>query len=322
MTPSRSCLKSGQAAGSTFVHSILAATTVITLALGFTAVPGPAWSGPNQGGYLILHANPNLTFTTEMPWPGSSDLRDCREAVTTVPGDGKQINLFVMAVFDNFASPQVAGLTFGIDYSTSQIRLHDGGAFGQVPTLDGEMGWPRAGSGVTVAWGDGDEKTDRVNEIYWFSCYAVDGATVSLVPHPRAGGQFCTRSFPKEYDDIEGYGTIGFGTPGINPCASDDATGACCSSEGSCFIQSRNVCTKIYGYGYTYLGDGTDCFPNKCIPGMGACCVRADCYLLPWNECLDAGGMFMGESSACDPTPCNFSTVPTTWGVLKDKYHH
>jgi uncharacterized repeat protein (TIGR01451 family) len=40
------------------------------------------------------------------------------------------------------------------------------------------------------------------------------------------------------------------------------------------------------------------------IPARGACCILATCLVLSEDECVDAGGLYEGDYTVCDPSPC------------------
>lgn len=56
-------------------------------------------------------------------------------------------------------------------------------------------------------------------------------------------------------------------------------------------------------------------------PSVGACCVGTECYLLGLAECMDEGGLYMGDGVTCSPSPCDpTKTRKGTWGRLKVIY--
>jgi len=177
-------------------------------------------------------------------------------------------------------------------------------------------GWPASGGRVAMTWKDDEVLTRRINEIYWFCGYAYAGQTVKLVKTPNY--PMADDAFPSETDEIAGCGMLGFGVKGFNPVGGEVATGACCSGSGRCFLRTETGCQAWSGY--NYAGDNTICSPNPCTPGVGACCIRAECRMLQWDECLDAHGLFQSEGVGCTPTPCDFTRVETTWGALKSTY--
>jgi hypothetical protein len=283
--------------------------------------PGDARAGKNAGGVLILHCNPTLQYTADGNYDGYSDLRDAKNAITQVAGDGNPIVYFVIAAFDDFASPAIKGLSFGIDMSSPAVEPVAWGVCGAFSSDDyfeiSDDGWPRANTGTSVSWISGPRR-QRLSEIYWLARYAYAGQTVKLIPHPHQTHIFVDDQVPPERDDIEDYGMVGFGVKGYNPMGLDDATGGCCGTSGQCIVQTKAGC-GLYA-GYIFQGDNTSCSPNPCTPGVGACCIRVECRITQWDECLEAGGLPMGEGVGCDPTPCDFSRVETTWGALKSTY--
>lgn len=286
------------------------------LALALLVATQSAFAGANRGGVLILHCNQSLQFTTGGDFNGYADLYDAKNAVTQVPGDAQGVVYFVLAAFDDFAMPRIKGITFGIELSSATVTPIDFGPSGDVPFEVRDNGWPSSGSGTGIAWSEPLNR--RINEIYWFCGYAYPGQTVKLIRDPLRRGDFADDSFPWEEDEIAGFGMLGFGVKGFNPLSDGAATGACCSGSGRCILQTETGCQAWSGYNYS--GDNTICSPNPCTPGVGACCIRAECRMLQWDECLDARGIFMGEGVGCNPTPCDFTRVETTWGSLKATY--
>jgi hypothetical protein len=295
----------------------IVSTAAFILALFLTTRPARAEEGPNKGGVLILHCNPSLQFTADGDFSGYAELYDAKNAVTQVAGDGEGVVYFVLAAFDDFAMPRLKTLSFGLQLTSSTVQPTRWG-----PTIDPATEipvgpWPSSGSGVGLTWLQADTFTRRLNEIYWFCGYAYAGQTVKLVKCPGQPGIMGDDDFPAHEDEIKGYGMLGFGVAGYNPLVEPTANGACCSASGRCILQTESGCKSMSGY--TYSGDLTYCSPNPCTPGVGACCIRAECRMLPWDECTSANGVFFYGSS-CNPTPCDFTRVGTTWGVLKSTY--
>lgn len=295
-----------------------AAVSTMVLFLAVFVPARTALAGANERGMLILHCNQTLEFTTDGDFNGYSDLYDAKNAVTQVPGDGEGVVYFVLASFDDFAMPQIKGIDFGIELSSNTVMPTlwgpSGWDFFEVPSSDF---WPASGTGTGIMWLEPLNR--RLNEIYWFVGYAYAGQTVKVTKHPLFGGNFVDAAIPHEKDEIEAYGMLGFGVKGFNPRNEElSANGACCSGSGRCVLQTEDGC-RLYP-GYNYQGDNTFCSPNPCTPGVGGCCIRAECRMLQWDECVDVRGIFMGEGVGCEPTPCDFSRVETTWGILKSTY--
>ncbi len=283
--------------------------------------PDPGLAGPNSGGVLILHAPPGLQFTYGQDWSGYSNLNNCQDAITQVSGNGQWTLFYVLAIFPDYAMPRLQAVDFGIQYDSPQIEPKAWGmCTGTYGFENPSTGWPASGTGDQVVWPAGSPARRAINEVYWFASYIYEGNVFKLTTNYQWNeAKFVDDSLPPQLDDVEDFGSLGFGRRGSNPCGSDDPTGGCCTSNGQCIIQTRTACGEM-GAGYTYLGDDTTCFPNNCIPGMGACCILTDCRLLTYDDCISAAGTFMGQGEGCNPTPCNMTQVRTSWGALKSIY--
>jgi hypothetical protein len=63
--------------------------------------------------------------------------------------------------------------------------------------------------------------------------------------------------------------------------------------------------------GGTFMGLGTLCDPNPCLI-PGACCVDgAVCSTLSAAACAAIGGFFLGDLTSCSPNPCTACTTAT-----------
>ncbi len=102
-------------------------------------------------------------------------------------------------------------------------------------------------------------------------------------------------------------GTATISTPpcdGPNPCSG--VTGACCSEEGDCTIETEEDCITL---GNDYQGDGTFCHPNPCPqpPPTGACCDYGDnsCTITTEDDCVGETTAWIGPDTIC-PDDCGF----------------
>ena len=180
-------------------------------------------AGPNEGGTLILHANPSLVFTSDIQdYCGMSALDSCAAAVTSVEWDpGKRIVFHVIAAFPVGSSPRLKALSFGIDFDSTKFVLAARGTCADFEIPDGR--WPTPGSGTSQSWTTGTQ-TGLLTEAYWIVGYAyseqetADSTSVALIPHPVQHGVFVDDAFPSEVDTIAAYGRLGFGMPGALPC--------------------------------------------------------------------------------------------------------
>jgi hypothetical protein len=179
--------------------------------------PGPCRT-PNYGGFLIVHSNPDLIYTTDNDgYCGQSGLTSCADAITSQMGPSIKI-IHVLAAFPSESSPRVTGLTFGIDYDSTKISLEDYGSCGdfELPTT----GWPAPGEGTAVTFAAA--QTGLLTEVYWFAAYNLAPATLNLIPHPTQGGYFADDHVPANLEPIACYGAFGFDTSGSTCCAITD----------------------------------------------------------------------------------------------------
>jgi hypothetical protein len=180
-------------------------------------------AGPNEGGTLILHANPSLVFTSTIQnYCGMSAPDSCSAAVTSVAWDpGKKIVFHAIAAFPPGSNPRLKALSFGIDFDSTKFILAARGTCADFEIPDGR--WPAPSSGTSQSWTTGAQ-TDLLTEAYWFVGYAYseqegdDSTSVSLIPHPLQHGVFVDDAFPSEVDTIAAYGRLGFGMAGALPC--------------------------------------------------------------------------------------------------------
>ena len=74
-------------------------------------------------------------------------------------------------------------------------------------------------------------------------------------------------------------------------------TGACCTATGGCWLSSPAGCST------GYLGNGTLCSPNRCVPTVGACCnADGSCTLGAAAQC--DGGLYRGLGTTCVSALC------------------
>ncbi len=81
-----------------------------------------------------------------------------------------------------------------------------------------------------------------------------------------------------------------------------DPTGGCCLPGGLCQIHTSSACAMNLG---TYLGDGSDCTGDPCLPAIGACCHHdATCSEELPVACAVGDGTFQGNGTSCLPGLC------------------
>jgi hypothetical protein len=287
----------------------------ILVALSGWATNGKA--GPNEGGVLVIHSDPDVIYSAGTDYGGQSGFGcpedpdcpgtpvecSCGTLVSEVPGPapgGSAYVCWVYAAFPEGACPRVKGLAFGVDWTS--INDMTIGAWGtsaslEVPTTS--PSWPQYGSGTALTWASAVRST--FFEVYWFALYAYYDTTFELGPHPSSGGVFADDAVPAHLDLIAGYGALGIGVPGSNPpVPSCPDTGACCF-DLVCGVLTHDECDQNGG---EFMGQGTSCDPNPCLPVVGACCFTDVCEMHTSLECSQSGGEFLGVGTSCDPNPC------------------
>lgn len=112
------------------------------------------------------------------------------------------------------------------------------------------------------------------------------------------------------------------GTCDPSPCV---ALGACCYSIylEFCVLTTEEDCVSN---GSEYLGDGSVCTPESCLPGV--CCSDRDvesCFYSTPDECTKAGGAFVEgghgpPEEACWNVCCCGPTIDGSWGSVKSRF--
>ena len=124
--------------------------------------------------------------------------------------------------------------------------------------------WPASGEGTAVTWETA--RLDLVQPIYWLVGYEYygTGGVIGMAPHPGAGSNFADDAIPAHIDPVAGFGSLGFNGAVGNLACPDPA-------------------------------------------GLGACCLRPPecrCIVVDEFECADRNGDYLGNGTACDPSPC------------------
>lgn len=274
-----------------------------------------AEAGPNAHGTVTLHWNPGVEFTDDAYYPDGG-LSDCDLSRVEAPpatgpfplaaGDFSQKRIwFAYAVFPEGSSPRLRGVAFGIGYdgfdgSAGVNLLWTGPPPSSTEIRTAWPAWPGPNSGTSLVLVA--TLTARVNEVYVFAGYGTQGEIFSLRTHPSNPSQFVDDSMPPLLDNIEGFGTLGFGVPGQAACSAVTPVGACCFSDGTCRYIVQSLC---------HTGDwreATACTPNPCPKPMGACCNLATggCSLRTEEGCDQQSypHQWMGPGTLCGPNAC------------------
>lgn len=132
-------------------------------------------------------------------------------------------------------------------------------------------------------------------------------------------GDECQQKYPIECeDDLGDRGPLGMAC-GDNTCVE----GACCAgSDGNqCSVVREFECelpTIEGGLGGEYQGPATDCTPNPCFEGPGACCVDDSCAVLDEETCLGFSGDYQGEGTDCVENACDFGACCDELGNCRE----
>lgn len=272
---------------------------VMTSALTLGAT-GVAWSLNNDGGVLLLNME-TLDDLAGGNYCEQFTLTDPLAPRLRLPADGRPRLIMAYAAFPPDSVGWIAGLTFGIEYS-STVTVHSHGACNRLGLVLPEHGFPKSHSGVAVVIDP--VSLGNIIPIYWFVVSSSGPATFSLTPHPnpRHGGSFGTGEQVPTVTPICGYGSIGFDLEGSVPLAGPiERRGACC----------LDYCRKLGPtdcdwFGGTFLGEDATCDTSPCGPEarVGACCFGTTCEVYTALECIQLGGKFLGEGSECSADSC------------------
>ena len=185
---------------------------------------GSSAAGPNAGGVLVVHHDPDLIYTT-----GVCDSlvvpSDCSEFNPTAIADGSPQLWFILAAFPDSLTNRFSTVTFGLgDYDDTEVVI---GAAGRCETFGTALeissaGWPGPNAGTSVSWAPACGSGSIV-PIYWFVTYAYASGTIPLGNYyPGQNATFVSCASPPEEDLISDYGVMGFGVEGQNPCFGGD----------------------------------------------------------------------------------------------------
>lgn len=286
---------------------VLLATLIFVLVL-----VGPATSGKNSGGALVVHTDDDLFWTNGVcsffdSWVPQicSDLN----TRTDHPYDRPAL-IYLIAAFPDTSSPAVTSTWFGNDHNLPTYYHNRLGPCGPAGTGEvADPGWPedpaQAGNHVIYPFPLTD---DPFFPIYYISVWGFDGAYYGTGIHPTLGyAAFEDDAAPPEINLIWRFGKVRWYASGENTCPGEGSGEpdlvTCCLMTGVCTITSLLECDVNNG---TDLGGVYPCEPNPCVqPAPGACCRQSgQCDFVLEFSCDYTGGIFLGEGVGCDPNPC------------------
>ncbi|MEZ4649623.1 MAG: hypothetical protein R3E97_12735 [Candidatus Eisenbacteria bacterium] len=285
----------------TKLRDSLGLSPVFVLSTLLAVTSFPAVAGQNADGYLLLHTDDSVVYTSDGPSAycdllGSvctadpdctDDHFDCAQTLVGLnptSNRGTDVSVFwAIAAFPPSSCPRVSAVQFGLSWPVDQTPVFVGhGKCGAFEVFSD--GWPEyLGSGTAVTFEQPVARTGF--PVYWFAAYSYYGGEMAIqiadFPAGADGAAFADDSIPAVLDEIplQNRGSMGLnGASGSNPYRIPEVVGACCLSSGDCVLESVDGCEADDG---AYQGDGTGCDPNP-----------------------------------CNPTP----TVGTTWGTLKSSF--
>lgn len=174
---------------------------------------------------------------------------------------------------------------------------------------------------VIAAW-DGEEKTwcgtefglgeydARIfNILEWDVCYPPDGGLEIPTPGwpgPNEGIAFVVTGAPWEgnYQPVMRFGGYAYAYYGSDVIPTDVDPPTAFAGFSNC--EAPPVPFDAHELGGLGINmDGIYAEPVNYVPPTGACCFWDwTCEVLTEEECLQAGGWFLGPDTGCEPNPC------------------
>jgi hypothetical protein len=260
------------------VLSLLAVALVVTT----------SHAGPNFAGVLNVH-DAGLVYSVGTFYCGLGTAPpDCESTDTRLDGtaDGAARVWKVYAMFYPCgSSPRLKTMSFGLEYDADNLSVEGFGACSDAETPG--PGGPSPQAGTSLTWNSA--QCGPITEAYWFAGYNYYGRPqiFRVGPHPTLGGWFGDDSVPPIPDQIAGYGSLGFDTPGQVVCVAPLSLGACCLPDHTCILATESVCLRAGG---AFLGACSSCDPYPCV-----------------------------GSSVPDPRPTS-PARRSSWGAVKGRY--
>ncbi|MBD3161542.1 MAG: hypothetical protein GF346_04900 [Candidatus Eisenbacteria bacterium] len=292
-------------------------TLLIGILVAAPLAADPLRVGNNDGAVLYLSLAPELTYSDTTTFRGLSATPFPEEAlVTSEPSPEPQI-AFVLASYPPDAKPELSVVSYGIRYSPG-IRIVRYGITPnalQMATRD----WPLSGEGMMLGSLEKPD-TSMVSEIGWMAIVAEKPGVVELVPHPdpRMAARIVSATPPDQWP-LAALGSLGFGEPGYAPIPvrPGPRLGATCVHDTLCYALTEEEVAyyRERWEGETepfFLGEGVSCSRGApCTPmaASGACCLPdGSCVFQTRRECVEEGGIYVGDDTTCDSAPCEEAT--------------
>lgn len=161
--------------------------------------------------------------------------------------------------------------------------------------------------GTELGFGDFDPGIFGFLE--WTGCYPADGGLeipTAGWPGPNEGIAFVVTGEPWAGNFVSvlwfgGY-AYAYSGPGVIPIDIDPPTAFCGFSNCEAPPIPFDVVPESRGG----LGINTDgIYVTPPVTPVGACCIGYDCLIYPEDECIQYGGIWIGEGTTCEPiNPC------------------
>jgi hypothetical protein len=191
-------------------------------ALALCLTIGVARGGANRDGALIVHADPQIVYSSGRAYCGSNyrGPANCSSAVTDVDGfTTDAILVWFLAAFPRNASPAINAVQFGIATSLSSDAMVAHGPCGSSVLELPDPYFPENYSGTLVSF---STIRETFSPIYWFAIEGTNGGTFGSAVYPGDGrAVFVDDGSPPAEDQIYRFGKVGWGTSGGNDCPQD-----------------------------------------------------------------------------------------------------
>ncbi len=290
----------------------------LTLAFA-SAFAQPAAADPVNltGGVLIAHHCSECTWTGDPPPEGwcaayaPYAIQSLAEVNVQLPYNTERAFWYVLAAWES-EDKTWCGVEFGLgDYDEAIYSIADAGAcapseYLEIPTA----GWPGPNQGTAFVTTGETHWSGNWVPVYWFFGYVdpIPGGstTIPITVNPPTGYcQFCScPPLPHTYAvGLEQRGVLGANAPGYVPVFPPVAEPWAC-----CLPDPPDLCVMLpeeecLDVGGIWIGEPFTCDPNPC-PAPGACCIMGECFIVMEEVCAQVGGTFYGPGTTCDPDPC------------------
>ncbi len=286
----------------------------LLLALGILAlICSPAMGARNANGAMVVHTDDSIVYTSSDDYCLTALPTVCEELGTTTnkPVEEAEAVIWFLAAFRPEADPGVTTVQFGIEHNLPSADYFSGyAACGPDPLELPDGGWPFAGGNPEVPGQSGNLVAysgpvyEHVFPFYWF-------AAIGSLSNTYVG----SRTYPatdeaKFVDDgnppIEDL-CFNFGRVEWGAPGYNECPQPSVA-EGACCFDDGSCTVMLAGdcanAGGVYQGDDTVCDPNPC-PRPEACCfIDGSCAMLLPDDCTGQGGTPWGLGTVCDPNPC------------------